>query len=95
MVAFGFLTQNFGRSLAHTNGTLSFCECRFSGGDTLRWWGHSNSTLKQKNLFELLAHTGSGDAKTLDMNTCAQTQHSYPSHLVEFPGTIFLSNWFN
>ena len=42
MVAFGFLTQNFGRWQGPTNDTLSFYECRFSEGNTMRWWGHSN-----------------------------------------------------
>ena len=26
------------------NGTLAFCECRLSGVDPQRWWGHSNPT---------------------------------------------------
>ena len=44
-VAFGFLSQSFGRWWGPTNSTLSFCKCIFSGGDTMRWWGHSNPTL--------------------------------------------------
>ena len=34
MVAFGFLSQNFGKWQELTNGTLSFYECRLSGEDT-------------------------------------------------------------
>ena len=34
MVAFRFLLENFGRWWEPTNGTLSFYECRLSGGDT-------------------------------------------------------------
>ena len=33
VVAFGFLPQNFGKWWGPTNTTLSFYECRFSGGD--------------------------------------------------------------
>ena len=34
VVAFGFLSQNFGRWQGPTNGTLSFYECRLSDGGT-------------------------------------------------------------
>ena len=44
MVAFSFLAQNFGRWRGTMNSTLSFYECRLSGGDTQKWWGHSNPT---------------------------------------------------
>ena len=27
--------------MGSANGTLSFYECRFSGRDAVRWWGHS------------------------------------------------------
>ena len=37
----------------------------FSGGDTMRWWGHLNPTSFQKNLFELFALTGGRDPKPL------------------------------
>ena len=33
VVAFGFLPQNFGRWKGPMNGTLSFYECRLSGGE--------------------------------------------------------------
>ena len=46
------------------NGTLSFYECRFSGMDTMRWWGHSNNTLCKKHLLELFSLTGGRDIKT-------------------------------
>ena len=45
MVAFGFLPQNIGRWPAPMNGTLAFYECKFSGGGTMRCWGHSNPTM--------------------------------------------------
>ena len=60
MVAFGFLLQTL-EVVGSTNSTLSFYECRFSGGDTLRCWGHS--TLPY--LFELLTLTVDREAKTL------------------------------
>ena len=44
VLAFDFLLQNFGRWQGPMNDTLSFYECRFSGGDTMRWWGNSNPT---------------------------------------------------
>ena len=34
MVAFGFLLLNFGNWNGPMNGTLSFYECRISGGNT-------------------------------------------------------------
>ena len=34
VIAFGFLPQTYGRWWGPMNGTLSFYECRFSGGDT-------------------------------------------------------------
>ena len=74
VVTFGFLSQNFGRWRGPANGTLSFYECRFSGGDTMRWWGHSNPTIyAKKNLFELFTLTGIGDANTLGTRTHAIT----------------------
>ena len=45
MVGFGYLPQNFKWWWVPMNGTLSFYECRFSGGDTMKWWGHSNPIL--------------------------------------------------
>ena len=54
------------------NGILSFYECRFSGGDTMRWWGHTNPTVCKKYLYELFALTGSGDIKTSDVSTNTQ-----------------------
>ena len=44
MVAFGFLPQTSGKYWGPMNGTLSFYEARFSGGDTERSWGHANPT---------------------------------------------------
>ena len=40
IACFGFLPQ-----ILRQNGTLSFYECRFSSGDTTRWYKHSNPTL--------------------------------------------------
>ena len=51
---------------------LSFYECRFNGGDTMRWWGHSGYMLK--NLFELISLKGSGNVKALGASTHAQVQ---------------------
>ena len=41
MVGFGYLLQTFERWWGLMNGTLSFYECRFSGGETMSWWGQS------------------------------------------------------
>ena len=49
VVAFGFLPQNFGMWWGPANGTLPFYECRFCGGDTMRWKRHSNPTLCKRN----------------------------------------------
>ena len=54
VVAFGFLPQNLGRCYEPMNGTLSFYECRLSGGDTMRWWGHSNPTCCNQICLNLL-----------------------------------------
>ena len=40
VVDLGFLFQNFGRWWEPRNGTLSFYECWFRGGNTSRWRGH-------------------------------------------------------
>ena len=48
VVAFGFLPQHFVRWQDPRIILLSFYECRFNGGDALRWWEHSNSTIYAK-----------------------------------------------
>ena len=68
MVAFGFLPQKFGRWQGPMNGTLSFYECRFSGGELV---GAPNPYLMQNNLFELFARTGGKDAKNSGTSVCA------------------------
>ena len=50
VVAFGLLTQNFERWWGPTSDILSLFECRFSGEDTMRWWGHSTLTICKKNV---------------------------------------------
>ena len=54
------------------NGTLSFYECRFSGGDTMRWWGILNPYLMQKKLFELFTLTGGRDVKNSGISVCTR-----------------------
>ena len=51
------------------NGTLSFYECRFSGGGYQEVFGTLKPYLMQKNLLELFTLTGGGDAKTLGAST--------------------------
>ena len=63
MVTFGFLPQHFGRWWGPTDGTLSFYECWFSGGDT--------QTLPYAKEFELFALTGSVDTKISGVSTHA------------------------
>ena len=48
VVTFGFLHQNFGRWQGSMNGTLSFYECRFSGENTMRRWGHSKPNVSER-----------------------------------------------
>ena len=56
MVALGFLPWNFGSWWGPRNGTLLQYECRLSGGDTMRWWGHSNPTLCNIICLKILTH---------------------------------------
>ena len=42
------------------NCILPFYECRFSGGDTMRWWGHSNPTLCKRICFNFFTHAVTG-----------------------------------
>ena len=54
VVAFGFCPKMLGGVRDLRSILLSFYECRFSGGNTMRWWGHSNPTICQRiylNLF--------------------------------------------
>ena len=53
MVAFSYMPQHFGSRWGLTNGTLLFYEYRFSGRDTMRWWGHSNPALCKRICFFL------------------------------------------
>ena len=48
MIAFGFLPQHFERWQDPRIILLLFYECRFNGGDALRWSGHSNSAIYAK-----------------------------------------------
>ena len=50
------------------NGALSLNKCRYSGGDTMRWWG--TQTLPYEKEFKLFAVTGGGDAKPVGASTC-------------------------
>ena len=56
MVGFGYLLQNFERWWGPMNVTLSFYECRFSGGDAMRWWGHWNPTLCKRVVWTFCTH---------------------------------------
>ena len=60
---------------------LSFYECRFNGGAHHEVVGTLKAYYMLRNLFELIALKGSGDAKTL--GTSAWAQRSRPSHLVK------------
>ena len=70
LAALGFLPQHYGRQLGPTNGTLSFYECRFSGGDTMRWRGHSTPTLHKRICFNFLHSQAVGIENTWGMSTC-------------------------
>ena len=45
VAAFGFLAIIFGKWQEPRNLFLSFFVCWFNGGDTMRWWEHSNHTM--------------------------------------------------
>ena len=45
VVAFGFCPKILGGGRDLQIILLSFYECRFDDGDTMRWWGHSNPTI--------------------------------------------------
>ena len=47
------------------NGTLSFYECRFSSGDTMRWWAHSNPILCKRICLNFLHSQTEGMQKNL------------------------------
>ena len=44
VVAFAFLPRHFGKVMGPMKDILSYYECRLSGGDTQKWWKHSNPT---------------------------------------------------
>ena len=71
VVTFGFLPPNLVRLQGPTNGTLSFYECRFSSGDTMRWWGYSNPTLCKRKYLNFFALTGSEDANISYVGACS------------------------
>ena len=95
VVAFNFLPQKFGRWQVPMSGTLSFYECRFCRGDTMRWWEHSNTSLSKDFVWTYCTLRQWGcknfgsEHLHLCANThaifCAQHEHSYPSHLMKFP----------
>ena len=66
-----FMPQNFGRWQGPRNDTLSSYECRFSGGDSMRWWRQSNPTLYISICLHIL-QMGRGGQNTLGASTCAQ-----------------------
>ena len=45
------------------NGTLSSCECRFSGRDTMRWWGQLKPNLCKRICFNFLNWHAAGMQK--------------------------------
>ena len=69
------------------NGTLSFYECRFSGGDTMREWGHSNPTLC-KRFLALFDLTGSGDVNNFGCQQESHLSHQTQVYTFEPPGEI-------
>ena len=68
---FGSLPQNFRRWRAPMNAILSFCNCKLSGGDTLRHWGHSNPTYCNKKYWTY-APTSGGEAITSSLRPRAR-----------------------
>ena len=71
------------------NGTQSFYEYRFSGGEVVV--GKLIPYLMQKNLFELFALTGGGDAKTEDATVRARATW-WSFHCLIFCGYVLILN---
>ena len=71
-----------------TDGILSFYECRFSGGDTMRWWRHSNPTLCKKICLNFFALTDSRGTKL-------RVQMLVPWLAPELPGETFTNNFYH
>ena len=72
------------------NGTLPLYEYRFSGGDTLRWWGHSNITLCKIICLNLLHSQAAGMQKRVQ-TVAPRRERSCLSYLMEFPWPNFFS----
>ena len=64
------------------NGTLSFYKCRLSGGDIMRWQGHSDPTLCKRICLNFL-HSQATEHKNF------WCERSRPSHLVKLSQFIF------
>ena len=93
VVAFSFLSQNFGRWQRPMNAILSLYDCSLSGGDTQRWWGHSNTTDCNQKI-EPFALTGGRDTKISCSCPCAHLHpplaHSFVRNAKFFK---FLTMW--
>ena len=62
---------------------------RLNGGDTIRRWGHSNSTLHKRTYLNFLR---SQAAETQKRPLTPGHKHSHMNHLVEFPLPEFTSH---
>ena len=82
--------QNFGRWHEPMNGTLSLYECGDCGGDTPRWWGHSNPA----NSYEIrLNFVHSQAMEMLKHDSCPSLSIALKSHhFVKLSSSIFLKN---
>ena len=49
--------------------TLSFYEYRFGGGDTMRWWGHSNPILYKRICLNILQSQTAAPKLSLTIST--------------------------
>ena len=65
-------------------GTYKFFECRFRGGDIMRWWGHSNLTLCKRICLSFLHSLAAGLQEL-------QAQALMPLFMTKKPGETSLN----
>ena len=63
MVDWRFLPQNFGQVVGNYEGHLLFCECRWGGDGTCRWWEHLNTTCHNGSCLNFLHGEVEGNEK--------------------------------
>ena len=81
VVGFGFLAQNVGPMVGTYECHLLFCECRWGGGCSWRWWGHLNTTHYNQIYWTFCTHRWWGP-KNLVQTALTPPHSSHPlAHL--------------